>query len=337
MKILITGITGQDGSYLAEQLIAEGHEVSGLVRRTSGIDPLGRLSGVLRGPRAPTLYRADLTDAGSIRRVLEAVEPDEVYHLGAQSHVGVSFEAPVATLDVTGIGTLRLLQAVHAVAPKAKVYNACSSEIFGNTPGPLSEESAIAPVSPYGAAKVLSLQICRQYRDRGMWIASGILFNHCSPRQAREFLPAKVVSAALAWADYRSALSVTPSDLAGRVARPPRLTLGNLDARRDWGWAPDYTALMPKILRHGPVELVVGTGRSCSVREFVHNVFAHLDLGNATRYVAEVPSDRPLEIWDLVADTSKMAGVVGLTALPSADTGRLIRQLVDGMRGSVSR
>jgi len=331
MKILITGITGQDGSYLAEQLTAQGHEVSGLVRRTSGVEPMARLANLMRGPTPPTLYQGDLSDAGSLRRVIEAVEPEEVYHLGAQSHVGVSFRAPAATLDVTGIGTLRLLEALYAVAPKAKVYNACSSEIFGNTPGPLSEESAIAPVSPYGAAKALSLQICRQYRDRGMWIASGILFNHCSPRQAREFLPAKVVSAALAWAEYRATLAATPPGLAHKVPKPLRLTLGNLDARRDWGWAPDYTALMPRILRHGPVELVVGTGRSISVRAFVTDVFAHLDL-DARNYVDEVPSDRPLEIWDLVADTSRMAGHVGLAALPSASIPRLIRQLVDGMR-----
>lgn len=315
-KVLITGVTGQDGSYLAEQLLAGGHEVYGLVRRTSR-GTHDRIDHLLRRERPLILLSGNLSDAGSVRRAVETVEPDEVYHLGAQSHVGLSFTTAPETLDVTGIGTLRLLEAVADVKPNARVYSACSSEIFGNTPGPLSETSTIAPVSPYGAAKVMALHACRQARDRGLFVSSGILFNHCSPRQAPEFLPAKVCRAAIA-------------AVHGDHARA-RITLGNLDAQRDWGWAPDYTAFMPQILRHHePVELVIGTGRSWSVRAVCATAFHHVGL-DYEEYVTLAKSDRPLEIWDLVADTSRAASIFGAHALPVASLTRLISQMLAGL------
>lgn len=320
-RALITGITGQDGSYLAEQLLADGYEVYGLIRRTSrGVHD--RLDQIARRAdnRRPILLLGNLCDAGSIRRAVETAEPTEVYHLGAQSHVGISFSSAAETIDITGTGTLRLLEAVRDAAPNARVYNACSSEIFGNTPGPLSETSAIAPVSPYGAAKALGLQIARQFRDRGLFVSSGILFNHCSPRQAPEFLPAKVC---------RAALAAKRGDVHG-------VTLGNLDARRDWGWAPDYTAFMPQILRHHePVELVIGTGRSWSVRAVCAEAFHQVGL-DYQPFVTQGESDRPLEIWDLVADPSRAASIFGAHALPVASLSRLVSRMLDGL-ASVNR
>lgn len=315
-RALITGITGQDGSYLAEQLLADGCEVYGLVRRTSrGV--YDRLDQIARraDDKRPILLLGNLSDAGSVRRAVETAAPDEVYHLGAQSHVGISFSSAVETIDVTGTGTLRLLEAVRDVAPHAHVYNACSSEIFGNTPGPLSEASLIAPVSPYGAAKAMGLQIARQFRDRGLFVSSGILFNHCSPRQAPEFLVAKVC---------RAVRAIARGDADG-------ITLGNLDARRDWGWAPDYTAFMPQILRHHePVELVIGTGRSWSVSAVCAEAFLQVGLDYA-RFVTQGESDRPLEIWDLVADTSRAAAIFGAHALPVASLSRLIQRMLEGL------
>lgn len=314
-RALITGVTGQDGSYLAEQLLAEGYEVYGFVRRTSR-GTYERIKQLLNRIEFKLLY-GNLIDAGSIRRAIETAQPHEVYHLGAQSHVGISFSSAAETIDVTGTGTLRLLEAVRDVMPNARVYNACSSEIFGNTPGALSETSTIAPVSPYGAAKAMAFHLCRQFRDRGLFVSSGILFNHCSPRQAPEFLPAKVCHAARA---------AKRGDVHG-------LMLGNLDARRDWGWAPDYTAFMSQILRHHePVELVIGTGRSWSVREFCAEAFQQVGL-DYEPFITRVASDRPLEIWDLVADTSRAAAVFGAHALPVASLPRLVSRMLDGLGG----
>lgn len=318
-KILITGVTGQDGSYLAEQLLDAGHEVYGLVRRTSR-GTYERIAHLTARTEFRLLY-GNLSDAGAIRRAVETAEPDEVYHLGAQSHVGISFATAPETIDVTGTGTVRVLEAVRDVAPHARVYNACSSEIFGNTPGSLSETSTIAPVSPYGAAKVMALYACRQFRDRGLFVSSGILFNHCSPRQAPEFLPAKVC---------RAAVAAKRGDVHG-------ITLGNLEAQRDWGWAPEYTQFMPQILRHHePVELVIGTGRSWSVRAFCAEAFLQVGL-DYVPFITQTKSDRPLEIWDLVADTSRAASIFGAHALPVGSLSRLVQRMLEGIQSEDPR
>lgn len=309
-RILISGASGQDGSYLAEHLLDEGCEVWGFIRRSSSMLP-NRVAHLAQ--RGMIFLRGDLIDAASVRRAIETVEPDEIYHLGAQSHVGVSFETPAATFQATLLGTLHVLEAAREVVPNVKIYNACSSEIFGNTPGPLDEDSLVAPVSPYGAAKAASRNLCHQYRERGLWVSSGILFNHCSPRQAPEFLPAKVTRAAIA------------------IARGEQteLVLGNMEAARDWGWAPDYVALMPRILRHSPQDLVVGTGEAMTVGAYVHRTFEALGLDQMA-YLRREASDRPLEIHRLISWPARLAERLGGDAIPRISPADLTARMLIG-------
>lgn len=261
---LITGVTGQDGSYLAEFLLNRGYKVVGLVRRSSSFNT-SRIDNVIRkfGPQFEWV-RGDLTDQASLASALRAAEPDEIYNLAAQSHVKVSFEIPVYTYDVCSTGVLRLLEAVRASTLTPKIYQASSSEMFGMTPPPQSENSGFKPESPYAAAKLAAHNLCAIYRDAyHMWIANGILFNHESPRRGETFLTRKVTRAVA-----RILLGIQEE-----------LVVGNLESKRDWGFAPEYVEMMWKMLqRDDPSDYVISTGESHSVKEFIELAFAEVGV-----------------------------------------------------------
>lgn len=261
---LITGITGQDGSYLAEFLLSRGYEVHGLVRRASTFNT-HRIDHIYVDPHVPGarifLHYGDLSDSGQITNLIYNVKPDEVYHLGAQSHVRVSFDIPEYTGDITGLGTIRILEAIRRSGIKTKFYQASSSEMFGSSPPPQNEETPFRPRSPYAAAKVYSYWITVNYREGYKIFASnGILFNHESPRRGETFVTRKITRA-------------ISSILAGKQEK---LYIGNLEAKRDWGFAPEYVEAMWLILQHEkPDDFVVGTGESHSVREFIEEAFSY--------------------------------------------------------------
>lgn len=287
---LIIGVTGQDGSYLAELLLQKGYDVFGLVRRSS-TNNKGRLSDL-----KINFLHGDLADAGSLREALHESLPDEVYNLGAMSDVGVSFEIPDYTADVTGSGTIRLLEGVRQVCPLARVYQASSSEMFGSSPPPQSEKTPFHPRSPYGCAKVFSFWATVNYREAyGMHASNGILFNHESPRRGDRFVTKKIARA------------------AARIARGEQneLFLGNLDAKRDWGYAGDYVEAMWRMLQQPkPDDYVVATGESFSVKEFAEEAFGYLNL-DWTRYVRTDPNlFRPAEVEFLLGDPSKVKSVL---------------------------
>ena len=261
---LITGITGQDGSYLAELLLQKSYEVHGLVRRAS-LPNTARIDHLLADPQVRGrlhLHAADTTDACSLLRLVSQIRPDEIYNLAAQSHVGISFDAPEYTAEATGVATLKLLEAMRTGAPQARFYQASTSELFGGLPGtaPQSEHTPFHPRSPYGAAKLYSYWITVNYRESyGLFAANGILFNHESPRRGENFVTRKIT---LALANI----------LAGRQ---DVLLLGNLDAKRDWGFAGDYVEGMWRILQQErPSDYVLSTNETHTVREFVREAFA---------------------------------------------------------------
>ncbi|MBM3686102.1 MAG: GDP-mannose 4,6-dehydratase, partial [Actinobacteria bacterium] len=264
---LITGITGQDGSYLAEQLLDKGYVVHGLIRRSSTFNT-DRIEHLYKDPHDPEarlfLHYGDLTDGSRLVTLLERVQPTEVYHLGAQSHVRVSFDEPEFTGDVTGLGTTRLLEALRMSEVPARFYQASSSEMFGATPPPQNENAFFYPRSPYAAAKVYSYWMVRNYREAyGLFACNGILFNHESPRRGETFVTRKITMA------------------VARIAAglQSELYLGNLDARRDWGYAPEYTDAMWRMLQADePNDYVVATGTSYSVGDFVRMAFEHAGL-----------------------------------------------------------
>jgi GDPmannose 4,6-dehydratase len=311
---LITGLTGQDGSYLAELLLEKGYRVYGLVRRASTFNTV-RIDHLLHrtGPGQFDFIRGDLTDGSSLGRVLRMIRPDEIYHLAAQSHVMVSFEIPEYSVDTIALGTIRLLEGIREVNLRPRVYNACSSEMFGSTPPPQNEASPMAPRSPYGAAKLCGYQIARVYREGyGIWIANGILFNHESPRRGETFVTRKITQAAA-----RIKLGIQA-----------KLALGNLDARRDWGYAPEYVEAMWQMLRQSdPDDYVIATGEAHTVREFVAEAFASLGL-DWQRYVAVDPSYlRPLEVENLLGDSRKAESKLGWR--PRTKFHELVRIMVD--------
>ena len=293
-KALITGCTGQDGSYLTEFLLAKGYEVHGLKRRASSFNT-ERVDHIFRDLHETEnrffLHYADLTDGSSLSSLLHDIEPDEIYNLGAQSHVKVSFEIPEFTADVVACGTLRLLEAMRLTGVKCRFYQASSSEMFGSAPPPQSEMTAFHPRSPYACAKVFGHNITVNYRESyGVHASSGILFNHESPRRGETFVTRKITRA---------------------VARikygvQQKLFLGNLEARRDWGYAPDYVRAMWLMLQQEkPDDFVIGTGEAHSVREFVELAFATADL-DWQKYVEIDPRYfRPAEVDYLCADASK--------------------------------
>lgn len=269
-RALITGITGQDGSYLAEFLLSKDYEVHGLIRRASTFNT-GRIDHVYTDPHMEGaklfLHHGDLSDASQLTGLIYNLKPDEVYHLGAQSHVRVSFDAPEYTGDITGLGTARLLEAIRRSGIRTRYYQASSSELFGASPPPQNEKTPFYPRSPYAAAKLYSYWMAINYREGyDLFASNGILFNHESPRRGETFVTRKVT---------RAVANI-------RAGKQKKLFLGNLDAKRDWGFAPEYVEMMWLMLQQDrPDDFVVGTGESHSVRELVESAFfyAGVEIG----------------------------------------------------------
>ncbi len=290
---LITGITGQDGSYLAEFLLGKGYVVHGIVRRASTFNT-HRIDHLYRDPHDPAarlfLHYGDLTDGTRLATLLADIAPDEVYHLAAQSHVRVSFDEPEHTGNTTGIGTVRLLEAIRMTGITTRFYQASSSEMFGATPPPQGETSAFYPRSPYAAAKLYAYWATRNYREAyGMHAVNGILFNHESPRRGETFLTRKVTRAV-------ARIKAGIDDV---------VYLGNLDARRDWGYAPEYVVAMWKMLQADePNDFVIATGTDYSVRDFVRMAFEAADLDWEKHVRLDERYLRPTEVDSLVGDAS---------------------------------
>jgi GDPmannose 4,6-dehydratase len=297
-KALITGITGQDGSYLAELLLSQGYEVHGLIRRASTFNTQ-RIDHIYRDPHNGGnlyLHYGDLANAGNMTDLIYSVRPDEVYHLAAQSHVRVSFDLPEYTGDITGLGTIRILEAIRRSGIPARYYQASSSEMFGSAKPPQNEATVFQPQSPYAAAKVYSYWVTRNYREGyNMFACNGILFNHESPRRGETFVTRKITRA-----------------LAAIVAgKQDSLYLGNLDAKRDWGYAPDYVAAMWKMLQlDHPDDFVIGTGEAHSVREFLDEAFGYLGLEWQKYVQIDARYFRPTEVDYLLSDYSKAHNVL---------------------------
>jgi len=315
-KALITGITGQDGSYLAEFLLRKGYEVHGFKRRASSFNT-ERVEGIYRdfhdqGTRF-FLHFADLSDSGSLFKLLHDLRPDEIYNLGAQSHVRVSFEIPEYTADITGAGAVRMLEAIRQTGLDAKFYQASSSEIFGASPPPQNERTPLHPRSPYGCAKAFAHWTAVNYRESyGMYCCNGILFNHESPRRGETFVTRKITRAV---AHIKYGLQ-------------DKLYLGNLDARRDWGYAPDYVEAMWLMLQQPqPDDYVVGAGEAHSVREFVELAFDHAGLDWRPYVEIDPHYRRPAEVDHLLADARKAREKLGWR--PTIGFEDLVRLMVD--------
>ena len=297
-KALITGINGQDGSYLAEFLIEKGYEVFGTLKRNSVAEnQTARLDSIYDKVK---LFYADLTDLSSLISVIQKTQPDEIYNLAAQSHVRISFDQPLYTTQVTGVGTLNMLEAVRLIKPDAKIYQASSSEMFGNSidsDGFQRETTPMNPVSPYGCAKVYSYNICRNYRNSyNMFISNGILFNHESPRRGTNFVTNKVV---------KEAVKI-------KLGLSNKLALGNLEATRDWGHAKDYVEAMWMILQlDSPNDYVCATGVSHTVRELCEYVFNKLNLSYKDYVILDEKFLRPEELNDLKGDPTKLKNHTG--------------------------
>ena len=315
-KALITGCTGQDGSYLTEFLLEKGYEVHGLKRRASSFNT-DRVDHIFRDFHETDnrfyLHYADLTDGSSLTSVLHELEPDEIYNLGAQSHVKVSFEVPEFTADVVALGTLRMLEAIRLTGVKSRFYQASSSEMFGSAPPPQSEATVFHPRSPYACAKMFGHNITVNYRESyGTHASSGILFNHESPRRGETFVTRKITRA------------------VARIKQgvQQKLFLGNMDARRDWGYAPDYVRAMWMMLQQDkPDDYVIGTGEAHTVREFVELAFACADL-DWRQYVEVDPRYfRPAEVDYLLADASKARKALGWE--PTVTFNELVRLMVE--------
>ncbi len=306
-KALITGINGQDGSYLAELLLTKGYEVHGILKRNSVAEnQTARLDNIFDQIK---LEYADMTDMASLMRVLQIIQPDEIYNLAAQSHVRISYDQPIYTAQVVGIGVLNLLESIRLVCPGAKIYQASSSEMFGNSldsDGFQRETTPMHPASPYGCAKVFAYNLMRNYRNGyKLFAANGILFNHESPRRGTNFVTNKVVKGAVM---IKKGLT-------------DKMLLGNLDATRDWGHAQDYVRAMVMILQHDePDDFVCATGVSHTVRELVQYVFGKLDL-DWEKYVGiDQRYWRPDELVHLKGDSTKVKKVLGLELVYSFET-----------------
>ncbi|CAE6766994.1 GDP-mannose 4,6-dehydratase [Nitrospira defluvii] len=316
-KALITGISGQDGSYLAELLLSKGYEVHGIIRRSSSFNT-ARIDAIYQDPHVAEprlrLVYGDLNDASSLNKILRTIQPDEIYNLGAQSHVRVSFDVPEYTAEVTALGTVRLLEAIRESGIHPKFYQASSSEMFGMVQEiPQRESTPFYPRSPYGAAKVYAHWITVNYREAyNLFACSGILFNHESPRRGETFVTRKITRAAA-----RIKLGVQHE-----------LFLGNLDAKRDWGFAGDYvTAMWMMLQAEQPDDYVIATGETHTVREFLEQTFSYLDL-DWKRYVKIDPRYyRPTEVDLLIGDASKAKRVLGWE--PKVSFGELIRMMVE--------
>ena len=302
-RAFITGITGQDGSYLAELLLGKGYEVHGLIRRASTFNT-SRIDHLYVDPHDPDarlfLHYADLCDGSRLSTLLKSIDPAEVYHLGAQSHVRVSFDEPVHTGDTTGLGTARLLEAIRAAEVNPRFYQASSSEMFGATPPPQNEDTPFHPRSPYGAAKLYGYWMTRNYREGyGLFAVNGILFNHESPRRGETFVTRKIAMAAAAIA----------------AGRQEHLYLGNVAARRDWGYAPEYVEAMWRMLQQeAPEDFVIATGTTYSVEDFARFCFERVGLEWEKHIRHDPRYERPTEVDDLVGDPSKAAKRLGWKA-----------------------
>ncbi len=315
-KALITGCTGQDGSYLTEYLLGKGYEVHGLKRRASSFNT-ERVDHIYQDFHEASarflLHYGDLTDGSSLATLLYDLRPDEIYNLGAQSHVKVSFEVPEFTADVVASGTLRLLEATRRTGVRCRFYQASSSEMFGSAPPPQSEATVFHPRSPYACAKVFGHNITVNYRESyGLHASSGILFNHESPRRGETFVTRKITRAV---AHIRHGVQ-------------QKLYLGNLDARRDWGYAPDYVRAMWLMLQQErPDDFVVGTGEAHTVREFVEFAFAYAGLDWKEHVEIDARYFRPAEVDYLCADPSKAKKLLGWE--PKVTFHELVRIMVD--------
>jgi GDPmannose 4,6-dehydratase len=315
-KALVVGITGQDGSYLAELLLQKGYEVHGIVRRSSSFNT-NRLDHLYqdRHVHSPKLFLhyGDLSDGSRLVSLIGDLKPDEIYNLGAQSHVRVSFDEPEYTGDVTGLGTSRVLEAVRLAAPGSKYYQASSSEMFGATPPPQNETTPFYPRSPYGAAKVYAYWMTKNYREAyGIFAVNGILFNHESPRRGETFVTRKITRAV---ARIKAGVQ-------------SKLYLGNLDAVRDWGYAPEYVEGMWRMLQHDePMDYVLATGKPATIKDFLTSAFSHADLDWQEFVEFDPRYLRPTEVDALIGDASLAERELGWKAKTMPD--ELARLMVD--------
>ena len=315
-KALITGITGQDGSYLAELLLSKGYEVHGVIRRSS-LPNTGRIDHLLSNPEIADvtlfLHYGDLSDSSRLVSLVTRIGPDEVYNLAAQSHVRVSFDEPELTGETTGLGSVKLLEAIRITGSSARFYQASSSEMFGASPPPQNEETPFYPRSPYGAAKVYSYWITKNYRESyGIFATNGILFNHESPRRGETFVTRKITKAV---ARIEAGLQ-------------DKLFLGNLDAVRDWGYAPEYVNAMWMMLQADePDDFVVATGTRYSVKDFAGLAFGHAGLDWEKYVDFDERYLRPAEVDSLVGDSAKVSRITSW--VPKVLTPELARIMVD--------
>ena len=291
---LVTGITGQDGSYLAEFLLYKGYQVHGLIRRSSSFNT-GRIEHLYKDPHEKNvnlfLHYEDMTTLDSVHNLLDKIKPDEIYNLGAQSHVQVSFDMPTFTSNVNALGNLRILEALKSRSSKVKFYQASSSEMYGSSPAPQNEETQFRPMSPYAVSKLHAYWTTVNYRESySLFASNGILFNHESPRRGRTFVTRKITSAI---ANIKAGVM-------------DKVYLGNLESKRDWGYAPEYVEVMWQILQQNASDdFVIGTGESRSVKEFVEFAFGYAGL-DWSKHVAQDPKYfRPNEVNELCADSSK--------------------------------
>ncbi len=313
---LITGITGQDGSYLAEFLLSKGYEVHGIIRRASTFNT-SRIDHIYQDPHVSNprlmLHYGDLADSEQVSNLINSVQPDEVYHLGAQTHVRISFDIPEYTSNVTALSMTRLLEAVRRCGRKTKVYQASSSEMFGEAEPPQNEETEFRPRSPYAVAKVYAYWMAKNYRlGYEMFVSNGILFNHESPRRGEIFVTRKI----------------TQGIAAILAKKTTHIYLGNLDAKRDWGYAPEYVECMWRILQaHDPADFVIGTGETHSVREFVTEAFSYAGLNPDDYVTIDRRYYRPLEPGELRADVQKAQKVLNWN--PKVRFKELVRIMLD--------
>jgi GDPmannose 4,6-dehydratase len=316
MRALVTGVTGQDGSYLAELLLSRGYEVHGIIRRASSFNT-SRLDHVYEDPHNPGarlfLHYGDLCSGEQLTSIIYNLRPDEIYHLGAQSHVRVSFDIPEYTGDTAGLGTTRILECVRRSGIKTRFYQASSSEMFGSSPPPQNENTPLRPRSPYGAAKVYAYWVTVNYREAyGLFTCNGILFNHESPRRGETFVTRKITRAI--------------AQILGGKQR--KLYLGNLEAKRDWGYAPEYVEAMWLMLQQDqPDDYVIGTGETHSVKEFVEEAFRYVGLDWREFFELDSKYVRPTEVDVLRADATKAREK--LSWEPKVTFPELVRIMVD--------
>jgi len=308
----VTGITGQDGSYLAELLLSKGYVVHGLVRRSSTFNR-GRIDHINPEPDDPNrrvfLHYGDLTDSSMLARLLADIQPDEIYNLGAQSHVGISFDMPEYTLDVTGVGPLRLFESIREARIRPRIYQASSSEMYGDAGAPQNEETRFEPNSPYAAAKVCAHQLAKLYRDSyGLFVTCGILFNHESPRRGENFVTRKITKQ-------------VAKIVAGKAKE---LRLGDLTPRRDWGYAPEYVEAMWMMLQaDAPNDYVIATGEAWSVQEFCAEAFKLVGLDWKNHVVQDQQYFRPKDVPELIGDATRARELLGWT--PATRTRQLVQ------------